>query len=68
MTSDNILAAPSRTVKLCGTDTADPAMRRLSAGKLSVELENVQLRYVRFGGVEALRGIAFLVRDENWST
>jgi hypothetical protein len=33
-----------------------------------VELENGQLRYVRFGGAEALRGIAFLVRDENWAT
>ncbi len=33
-----------------------------------MELENGQLRYVRFGGVEVLRGIAFLVRDENWGT
>jgi hypothetical protein len=62
------LLAPSRAVKLCGTDTAEPPIRRLSAGKLSVELENGQLRYVRFGGVEALRGIAFLVRDEDWGT
>ena len=68
MTSDKILAAPSRAMKLCGTDAADPPTRTLSAGRLSVELENGQLRYVRFGNVEALRGIAFLVRDENWGT
>jgi hypothetical protein len=68
MTSDETLDAPSRAIKLCGTGAADPPTRRLSAGKLSVELENGQLRYVRFGGVEALRGIAFLVRDENWGT
>jgi hypothetical protein len=68
MTSDKILLAPSRAVKLCGTDASDPPTRRLSAGALSVELENGQLRYVRFGWAEALRGIAFLVRDEDWAT
>jgi hypothetical protein len=68
MTTDTIPVAPLRAVKLCGTDAADPPSLRLSAGDLSVELENGQLRYVRFGGVEALRGVAFLVRDENWGT
>ena len=68
MTSDAIPVAPSRAVKLCGTDATDPQSLRLSAGDLSLELENGQLRYVRFGGVEALRGVAFLVRDENWGT
>jgi hypothetical protein len=68
MTGDKIAAAPSRAVKLCGTETTDPPSRRLWAGSLNVELENGQLRYVRFGGVEVLRGIAFLVRDENWGT
>jgi D-apionolactonase len=68
MTSDKTLAAPSRAVRLCGTEAADRPSRRLCAGPLAVELENGQLRYVRFGGVEVLRGIAFLVRDENWGT
>src|SRR6266851_7297551 len=57
-----------RGLKLCGTDETDPASRRLRAGPLSVELENGNLRYVRFAGIEVLRGIAFLVRDENWGT
>ncbi|HZZ60094.1 MAG TPA: hypothetical protein VFE63_02840 [Roseiarcus sp.] len=68
MTVDKTLAAPSRAVKLCGTEATDPPSRRLCCGGLAVELENGQLRYVRFGGVEVLRGIAFLVRDENWGT
>ena len=59
---------PSRAVKLCGTEAVDPPSRRLAAGRLTAELENGQLRYIAFGGVEVLRGIAFLVRDENWGT
>ena len=61
-------AEPSRAVKLCGTEEIDAPSRKLSAGALTVELENGQLRYVAFKGVEALRGIAFLVRDQNWGT
>jgi D-apionolactonase len=58
----------SRAVKLCGTEQVDPRSRLLKAGALSAELENGQLRYVKFGGIEVLRAIAYLVRDENWGT
>src|SRR5579871_4156170 len=58
----------SRAVKLCGTEEVDAATRRLAAGSLSVELANLQQRYVTFAGREVLRAIAFLVRDENWGT
>jgi hypothetical protein len=58
----------SRPVKLCGTEQVDPASRVLRAGPLSAELENGALRYVRLGGNEMIRAIAFLVRDENWGT
>jgi hypothetical protein len=61
-------AAPSRAVMLCGTAQVDPPPRVLRAGPLSVEFENGALRYVRFGGIEVLRGVAFLVRDDNWGT
>ena len=61
-------AAPSRAVMLCGTEHEDPPARVLCAGPLSVEFENGALRYVRFDGIEVLRAIAFLVRDENWGT
>jgi hypothetical protein len=58
----------SRAVALFGTDQTDPPMRTLRAGPLSAEYDNGALRYVRFGGLEVLRAIAFLVRDENWGT
>ena len=61
-------AEVSRPVRLCGTEKVDPASRVLKAGPLSVELENGALRYVRLGGSEMIRAIAFLVRDENWGT
>ncbi|MEZ5926085.1 MAG: hypothetical protein R3D57_17080 [Hyphomicrobiaceae bacterium] len=59
---------PSRAVKLFGTTTLDPEPQKLKAGALSAELDNGMLRYIRIGDVEVLRGIAFLVRDENWGT
>src|SRR3954465_11274885 len=61
-------ARASRAIKLCGTEQPDGVVRVLSAGPLSVELDNGNLRYLRVGGVEVLRGLAFLVRDENWGT
>lgn len=58
----------SRAVRLCGTELVDPPLRTLTAGPLAVAFDNGALRYVRYGGVEVLRAIAFLVRDENWGT
>lgn len=58
----------SREIKLCGTQQTDAPSRVLRAGALTAELENGQLRYIRIGGVEVLRAIAYLVRDENWGT
>src|SRR5579863_1676461 len=68
MTSDRAHIEPSRAIKLCGTEAPVAPSRRLVAGPLSVEIENGQLRYVTFAGVEVLRGVAFLVRDDNWGT
>jgi hypothetical protein len=68
MTPANERLEFSRAVKLCGTEEVDPPSQKLTAGPLTAELENGQLRYVAFRGVEALRAIAFLVRDQNWGT
>ncbi|MGA2044884.1 MAG: hypothetical protein ABSG83_16105 [Roseiarcus sp.] len=68
ITTTDQSADPSRAVKLCGTETQDPPTRRLTAGSLSIELQNGQLRYVTYAGIEVLRGVAFLARDENWGT
>lgn len=59
---------PRRAVALFGTELADGKSRRLAAGPLTAELDNGALRYIRIAGVEVLRAIAFLVRDENWGT
>jgi hypothetical protein len=58
----------SRAVKWFGTEMAVAGGRELRAGALSAVLDNGALRYVKLNGVEVLRGIAFLVRDENWGT
>jgi hypothetical protein len=58
----------SPAIKLCGTEEPDVASRVLCAGPVSVELENGNVRHIRFAGTEVLRGIAYLVRDENWGT
>ena len=59
---------PSRAVALFGTEAADGAGRTLRAGALSAELDSGALRYIRVDGIEVLRAIAFIVRDENWGT
>ena len=61
MRSDELLV-------LFGTEEAPPEMRVLRAGALCVELSNGNLRKVRFGDIEIVRGIAFLVRDKDWGT
>lgn len=58
----------SRAIKLCGTEQPDVPGRLLTAGPLTVELDNGALRYLKVNGVEAVRALAFLVRDENWGT
>lgn len=58
----------SAAIKRCGTEQPDVIGRLLRAGPLSVELDNGNLRYLKVGGVEVLRALAFLVRDENWGT
>lgn len=59
---------PSRSIKLFGTDEPVGETTVLTAGDLSATLEAGNLRYITVGGKEALRGIAFLVRDRNWGT
>lgn len=54
--------------KLYGTSEPPATWRTVRAGPLSVDLENGQLRYVRFGSTEVLRAISFLARDRYWGT
>src|SRR5690606_6076238 len=61
-------ALPSKAVRLYGTDEPVPPPRLLKAGPLTAELEAGNLRYIRYGGVELLRAVSFIVRDRNWGT
>ena len=58
----------SRNVMLCGTEQTDVVGRVVKAGPMQVEFDNGQLRYLKVHGIEVLRAIGFLVRDENWGT
>jgi D-apionolactonase len=53
---------------LCGTEEPPPPERRLRAGPLSAVLLDGQIGAVRFGDIEVVRGIAFLIRDAGWGT
>ena len=61
-------SAPSLAVKLFGTEEAVTPPRILRAGPLTAELDAGNLRHIRFGGVEVIRAISFIVRDRNWGT
>ena len=62
------LAEPSSLIKTTGTLQVDTIGKTLVAGALSVEFDNGNLRYIRLKGIEVLRALSFLVRDENWGT
>jgi len=63
-----MITAPSRAIALFGTDEPVSASKMLRAGPLTVEFDNGALRYVKVGGREAIRNIAFVVRDKDWGT
>ena len=54
--------------RLYGTDQPSAESIRLAAGPLSLDLEGGAVRYVRYNGHEAIRGIDYLVRDSSWRT
>lgn len=62
------LSDTQRRFLLFGTDEPVEPMRRLHAGELSAEFDRGNLRYIRWGGFEVLRGVAFVVRDTGWGT
>ncbi|MEC5292264.1 hypothetical protein VSX64_16645 [Aurantimonas sp. C2-6-R+9] len=62
------MSQPSRSVALTGTEEPVTPPRILRAGALSAELDNGNLRAIRYGWVEIIRAVSFLVRDRNWGT
>ena len=55
-------------IALYGTDETVTPPIMLRAGPLTAEFEAGNLRHIRIGDVEVIRGIAFLVRDRHWGT
>ena len=60
--------SPSLAIKLFGTNEPPADTRLLRAGPLTAELDAGNLRYIRFGGREAIRAISYVVRDQFWGT
>lgn len=58
----------SRAEALFGTEEVEPPARSFAAGPLSFEMVGGNLRAIRLGGSELVRGIQFLVRDRDWGT
>ncbi|MGI9490631.1 MAG: hypothetical protein ACR2RF_33000 [Geminicoccaceae bacterium] len=63
-----MITAPSRAIALFGTDEPVADAKTLRAGPLTVEFDNGALRYIKVGGKEAIRNIAFVVRNKEWGT
>lgn len=59
---------PSESVRLFGTDESVEPMRALNAGPLSAQFDQGALRFIKINGKEAIRNIAFVVRDKDWGT
>lgn len=55
-------------LRLYGTTERTPESTVLAAGDLRVDLQDGNLRTLRFRGHEVLRAVAFLVRDKDWGT
>lgn len=55
-------------IELFGTDEPVPQQRLLRAEPLTAILEDGNLRYIRFNGVEVVRAINYLARNGAWAT
>ena len=51
-----------------GRNEPPPEVVKLKAGKLELEYEGGDLRYIRYAGRELIRRIYVAIRDKNWNT
>ena len=54
--------------QLYGTRETEAAPVRLTAGRLTVDFKDGNLRTIRYDGAEVLRGVSYLIRDRDWGT
>lgn len=57
-----------KLIETFGTAAKPQAGRQLAAGPLTLQFSGGSIASIRFRGCEVLRGISYLVRDENWGT
>lgn len=60
--------APSRLIRLYGTEEPAAKLHKLTAGALSLLFDGANLRDIRFNGEEVMRAVSFIVRDKDWAT
>lgn len=63
-----VMTPSERALILFGTGEPVDPPRELVAGPLAVQLDRGNLRYLRWHGLEVVRGIAFVLRDASWGT
>ena len=51
-----------------GTTQSQPAASTYTVGRWSLDVVEGALRDIRFDGIEIIRAVAFVVRDEDWGT
>ena len=66
--ANSMSTSPSLAIKYFGTEVPPVQTQILKAGPLSAELDAGNLRYIRYGGVEVMRAISYVVRDTIWGT
>lgn len=66
MSTDSFDSTGNRIVY--GLDSPPPTTHHVRVGMLAATFESGWLRWIRFGGVEVLRGIYGAVRDPDWKT
>lgn len=59
---------PNTSKAMFGTTEPPQKVEVLRVGALSFELRGGNIGRISLGGTEVLRGISYLVRDENWGT
>jgi D-apionolactonase len=57
-----------REFLLYGTGRKEPEPRLLTAGPLTAEFIEGNLRIIAYKGIEVLRAVSYLVRDKDWGT
>ncbi len=57
-----------KLIQVYGTTSKSLAGKTLAAGPMTAEFVGGNLSAIRFRGIEVLRGISYLVRDEDWGT